>query len=63
VRSEKMIDKLLNNFCKMQGIAEPKITTCLSPPDAGEFRNLAERSVEFSKLFNQRRKLSSPENS
>jgi hypothetical protein len=46
----------LNDLCTIQGVAERKITTCLSPPMADEFCNLVEQPVELSKLFNQRRK-------
>ena len=54
-----MIDKILRNLSTIRGVAERKITTCLRPLEAGEFCNLVERPVELSKLFNQRRRLSS----
>jgi hypothetical protein len=54
-----VIDKHLDNLCTIQEVAELKITTCLSQPEAGEFRNLAQRPVDLSKLLNKRRQLPS----
>jgi len=55
----KAIDKHLKNLFTIQRVTKRKFTTCLSPPQAGEFCKLVERPVELSKLFNQRRRLPS----